>query len=110
MKPEIQLTDYILHLGETGKGLGVALVWHEAGAPVVGHATVAPESAHKRNLLIDDGKRVLALIAVERQLYDQVLREGLHVIWQDSEGKVKHEHCSVAPPGPGEWDDHRSPT
>ena len=84
-----------MHIGDTGDGLGVALIWTAGCAVPSASAKVRPSREDRSGLLIDDGDRIYLLAKVDPRCRSLALVDGLHVIWQQA-GAVDVHHCKLA--------------
>lgn len=86
---KIELTDYLMHRGDTGEGEGVALIWMEPTCDLPRTGFVAPVAGRSRNLRVVGDDFELTLLGVDRECYEMALARGLHVIWQNPLGGIE---------------------
>lgn len=79
---QIQLTEYIMHIGDTGAGIGVALIWTASAEPPSEAATIGPAPGDGSALIIDDATAHYILPRMDPRCRSMALAEGLHILWQ----------------------------
>ena len=85
------LNEYILHVGETGEGEGLALVWTNGPCLVPYNAKVSAASGSNYSLLIRGTEYQLTLHAVSKPLFQMAIEKGMHIIKQSNSGAVQSQ-------------------
>lgn len=85
------LNEYILHVGETGSGEGLALVWTNGPYLVPNDAKVCAASGSNQSLLIRGAEYQLTLHGVNKPLFQMAIEKGMHIIKQNHAGTVQSQ-------------------
>lgn len=85
------LNEYILHIGETGSGEGLALVWTNGPYLVPDDAKVCAANGSNQSLLIRGSEYELTLHGVSKPLFQMAIQKGMHIIMQNSAGAVQSQ-------------------
>lgn len=87
----IELTDYVIHRGDTGEGGGdgVALIWLGPTCEIPRDAVVTAAGGRPARLCIQGKELEIALLGFDPECYALAREKGLHVIWQARSGGVE---------------------
>ncbi len=94
MQP-VRLNEYIIHVGETGNGIGAALIWTASSTPPSDRAWIRPDPNDNSALVIEDIETTYILPRMDQRCRVMALELGLHILWQPA-GATKIEHRKIS--------------